>query len=144
MTIDLDIEDIIITKLLARELNSRASNTPPIRMRTGQSGQDYIKELLSSAHPARIRQVLRMKLATFNAWRDWLLMNTNLSGQSIWVNCNRGGHAGHTPISIDEKLVIFLHIVTLASGHRATAERFSHSQDTISRLVYKSVSKRDF
>jgi len=40
---------------------------------------DYlVQELLTSAHPRRCFEVLRMSIDTFYALRDWLLANTEL------------------------------------------------------------------
>jgi hypothetical protein len=63
---------------------------------TALPGNTYVKELLNSNHPKRIQAVLRMQLNTFCALRDWLLANTNLKDSKT--------------ITVEEKLVIFLHI----------------------------------
>ena len=47
-----DIDELLLFLL--------ASENLPEPMRTGQSGQEYITELLSSAHPDRVFQVLCM------------------------------------------------------------------------------------
>ena len=39
-------------------------------MRTGQSGHEYVQELLGSTYPERVFQVLRIQLATFYSLRD--------------------------------------------------------------------------
>ena len=79
MDID-DIEDLLLLLL--------ASQSPQVgqRVRTGQSGHDYVKELLESGHPERVFQMLRMRLATFYRLRDWLLENTDLRGDDITQN----------------------------------------------------------
>jgi hypothetical protein len=61
---DLDTSDNILLLLAYRRHQEQQERR---RMRTGQSGQEYIKELLDSAHPERVYHVLRMQLATFYA-----------------------------------------------------------------------------
>jgi hypothetical protein len=60
-----------------------------------------MNELLDSAHLERVRQVLRMELATFYTLRDWLLANTNM-GDNIRHNRRIRGHGRQ--VSIEEKL----------------------------------------
>ena len=105
----------------------------PQRMRTGLSGHEYVVELLACGHSRRIHSVLRMELATFNQLKEELILNTDLSGADICDNVKRGGVGGYMPVSVDEKLVIFLHITTLAASLQSTAERFSHSKSMISK-----------
>jgi hypothetical protein len=100
------------------------------RVHTGQSGHDYIQELLDSAHPERISHVLRMQLDTFYALRDWLVANTALKGDSIVHNRRIRGRGRQ--VSIEEKLVIFLHIISRGASNRDAGERFSRSNNTIS------------
>jgi hypothetical protein len=123
----MDFEDIdeLILFYLAYEHSQGGQ-----RIRTGQSGHEYVKELLGSAHPERVFQVLRMQLATFNSLQDWLRKNTDLRGDSI--ACNRERGPGRQ-VSIEEKLVIFLCIVSRPCSNRDASERFSRSGDTISR-----------
>ncbi len=84
---------------------------------------DYlVQELLTSAHPRRCFEVLRMSIDTFYALRDWLLANTELrSSRKV------------EGVTIEEKLVIFLYIVTRDSTNRDCQERFAHSGETITR-----------
>jgi hypothetical protein len=117
------IEDIILQNLL-QDLRSRSKEKA--RMRTGISGHEYIHEMLSSGNAARIHQAMRMKPSTFIALRDWLLANTKLRSSE------RNGGGG---VTIEEKLGIFLYIVSRPASNRDAQERFSHSGDTISRLV---------
>jgi hypothetical protein len=100
------------------------------RMHTGQSGQDYIQELLDIAHPERILHVLRMQLDTFYALRDWLVENTDLKGVNITYNQRIRGQGKQ--VSIEEKLVIFIFIISKGASNRDTGERFSRSNNTIS------------
>jgi hypothetical protein len=71
-----EIEDIAILRL-TEQLEQ------PRRMRTDQSGQDYIQELLDSGHPERVYQVLRLQQATLYALRDWLRSNAELKDGQI-------------------------------------------------------------
>jgi hypothetical protein len=103
------------------------------RIRTGQPGQEYIKELLDSAHPERISHVLRMQLDTFYALRDWLVANTDLSGTSIIHNQRRRGSGSE--VSLEEKLVIFIYIISKGASNREASERFSRGQYTITQYL---------
>ena len=131
MATDLNIEDAIIAELLACEMNSKPQNTE--RIWTGQAGQQYIEDLLDIFRPAWIRKVLYMEIETFYILRDWLMMHTSLTGRLIQENRNRGERGGYMPISIEEKLMIFLYITTLAIGYTATADKFSRSIYSINR-----------
>ncbi len=77
---DLDQIDDILLLLAAREQQQKR------RVQTGQPGQEYIRELLDSGHPARIFHLLRMQLATFYTLRDWLAINTDLKGSNVRSN----------------------------------------------------------
>jgi hypothetical protein len=103
------------------------------RIRTGQPGQEYIKELLDSAYPERISYVLRMQLDTFYALRDWLVANTDLSGTSIMYNQRRRG--SRSEVSLEEKLVIFIYIISKGASNQEASERFSRGQYTITRYL---------
>jgi hypothetical protein len=83
------------------------------RTYTGQSGHDYIKELLESAHPERVHHVLRMQLDTFYTLRDWLVINTDLKGYNITQNQRIRGSGRQ--MSVEEKLEIFIYIARGAS-----------------------------
>jgi hypothetical protein len=85
---------------------------------TALPGNKYVEELLQSSHPARIKHVLRMELHTFYTLRDWLLANTHLKPSRT--------------MTVEEKLVVFLHLTTRPASNRDTQERFSHSGETIS------------
>ena len=80
------------------------------RMRTGQSGHEYIKELLDSAHPERIHYILRIQLAIFYTLRDWLYTNIDLKGDNIIHNQRIRGYGRQ--VSIKEKLAIFIYILS--------------------------------
>jgi hypothetical protein len=124
---DLDQIDDILLLLAAREQQQKR------RVQTGQSGQEYIQELLDSSHPVRVFHVLRMQLATFYTLRDWLVINADLKGSPITSNQRVRGDAKQ--VSIEEKLVIFLYITSKGASIRDAAERFSRANGTISRLV---------
>jgi hypothetical protein len=126
MDID-DIEELLLLLLVSRSPQGGQC------VRTGQSGHEYVKELLESAHPERVFQVLRMRLATFYSLRDWLLENTNLRGDNITRNQRIQGRGRQ--VSVEEKLIIFIYIISRVASNRDTSERFSRSGDTISRYV---------
>ena len=83
---DLDQIDDILLLLAAREQQQKR------RVQTGQTGQEYIQELLDSGHPVRVFHVLRMQLATFYTLCDWLAINTDLKGSPITSNQPIRGH----------------------------------------------------
>jgi hypothetical protein len=124
---DLDDLDNILLLVAHRRLQGVQ------RMRTGQSGHEYIKELLDSAHPERIHHILRMQLATFYALRDWLHTNTDLKGDNIIHNQRTRGYGRQ--VSIEEKLAIFIYISSRGASNRDASERFSRGGRTISRYV---------
>jgi stringent starvation protein B len=78
-----------------------------------------------------------MQLDTFYALRDWLVMNTDLKGDNIIYNRRIRGQGRQ--VSIEEKLVIFIYIISNGASNRNTSERFSQSNNTIS--WYISLSK---
>jgi hypothetical protein len=81
-----------------------------------------VNELLNSGHPARCHDVLRMSLETFLALRTWLSSHTSLRSSRK----SKG-------LSIEEKLVIFLHITARAASVRDTVERFNRGFGCVSR-----------
>jgi hypothetical protein len=110
---------IIITAVQASQ------NTQPIRpFSSNKNNNQYVNELLTTAHPQRCWDVLRMTIETFFTLRDWLLANTSLKSSRT--------KAG---VSIEEKIVIFLYIVAHGASAREACERFSYSIRTILRLV---------
>jgi hypothetical protein len=125
---DLDDLDDILLLVAYKRRKKRVQ-----RMRSGQPGQEYVKELLDSAHPERVHHVLRMQLATFYGLRDWLLANTNLKGDIIVRNQRIRGYGKQ--VSIEEKLAIFIHISSRGASNRDTSERFSRGGRTISRYA---------
>jgi hypothetical protein len=127
---DIDDFDDIFILLACRRRQERQERQ---RVYTGQSGQDYIEELLDSAHPERISHVLRMQLDTFYALQDWLVINTTLKGNSIVHNRRIRGQGRQ--VSIEEKLVIFIYIISKGASNRDASERFSRSSHTISRYI---------
>jgi hypothetical protein len=121
---DFDQIDDILFLLLAREQQQK------LPVQTGQSGQEYIKELLDSGHPVRILYMLCIQLATFYALRDWLAINTDLKGGNVISNQRIRGVGKE--VSIEEKLIIFIYITLKGTSIRDTIERFSRSKATIS------------
>ncbi|KAK9318936.1 hypothetical protein V1517DRAFT_334175 [Lipomyces orientalis] len=113
-----DFDDLLV--LLAYR-----SRQQPQHVRTGQS------KLLDSAHPERVHYVLRMQLGTFYALRDWLLANAELKGDDIIRNQRIRGYGRQ--ISVEEKLGIFIYIVSRGASNRDTAERFSRGIKAISQ-----------
>jgi hypothetical protein len=74
-----------------------------------------------------------MQLDTFYALRDWLLANTDLKGNNVTYNQRIRG--GEKEVSIEEKLMIFIYIISRAASNRDTCKRFLRSRRTISWYV---------
>jgi hypothetical protein len=74
-----------------------------------------------------------MRLATFYSLRDWLLEYTNLRGDNITQN-RRIRELGKQ-VLIEQKLIIFIYIISRVASYRDTTERFSRSSNTIS-IIY--------
>jgi hypothetical protein len=123
---DFDLEDEFFLLLAHGELQRQEHRQ---RIQTGQSGQEYIRELLDSAHAERVHHVLRMQLDTFYALRDWLVANTDLKGDYITRNLRIRGSGRQT--SIEEKLAIFIYITSRGASNRDASERFSKGRHTI-------------
>jgi hypothetical protein len=70
-----------------------------------------------------------MQLNTFYSLRDWLVINTDLKGCDITQNPRIRGSGRQT--SIEEKLAIFIYIVSRPASVRDTSERFSKGKQTI-------------
>ena len=124
--IDIPIENSVFCIVLAAiqkeaDLLVEAVQDKKRRWKNALPGGDYVNGLLNSDHPDRIQAVLRMQLDTFCALRDWLLGNTHLKTSRN--------------ITVEEKLMIFLHITTRPASNRDTQERFSRSGDTISQYL---------
>jgi hypothetical protein len=100
---------------LSRE-EPRPKRTSPLK------GGEYIRELLESAHPGRIQEVLRMRLKPFEAL------------------CNIMREEGHLHdtkhIDVEEQLAMFLHVVSKSAGFRDVEERFQHSGETVHRYFH--------
>ena len=75
--------------------------------------------------------MLRMQLDTFYALRDWLLANTDLKSDNVAYNQRIRGRGNE--VLIEEKLIIFIYIVSRAALNRDTCERFSRGGKTISQ-----------
>lgn len=117
-------EDILLPIVTAiGEEESQAKQS----CRTGLPGKLYIEQLLNCQHEVRIYEVFRMRLITFYALRDWCLEHTDLKS-SRKRKYIRG-------VTIEEKLAIFLYIVSKGASNRDAQEHFSHSGRTISRYI---------
>jgi hypothetical protein len=128
MDVDIDtlIEDTVfcivlttVQKEVDADADVEAIQGRKNRWDTALPGYEYVNKLLNSNHPDCIQSVLRMQLNTFYTLRDWLLANT-------YLKASKG-------ITVEEKLVIFLHITTRPASNRDTQERFSRSGATISQ-----------
>ena len=84
-----------------------------------RSGQTFVNNLLNCGNPNRIRTVLRMRLDTFLALRDWLVENTALQSSRY--------------VTVEEKLFIFIWIAKGKVSNRDTSEQFDRSGWTISQ-----------
>ena len=84
-----------------------------------RSGQTFVNDLLNCGNPNRIRTVLRMRLDTFLALRDWLVENTALQSSRY--------------VTVEEKLFIFIWIAKSKVSNRDTSEQFNRSGWTISQ-----------
>ena len=115
--LDLDLEEIVPLIAISAAQASMDTKTP---QRTGQSGSDYLEELLNST-PKRIYEVLRMQRETFYSLCRWLEDNTTL--RSTWRT------------SIEEQVAMFLWTMNFSASNRQVCERFQHSGETVSRLV---------
>lgn len=121
---DSDIEHEVIINVLLSKLEEEENEAllPLKRCRTSVSGSAYIEELFATAHTQRCFEVLRMSLDTFYALRDWFLQHTNLLSSTRTDGPK-----------IEEKIIIFLHIVARGASNRDTQERFARSGRTISK-----------
>jgi hypothetical protein len=91
----------------------------PCSNNRSRSGQTFVNDLLNCGNPNRIRTVLRMRLDTFLALRDWLVENTALQSSRY--------------VTVEEKLFIFIWIAKSNVSNRDTAEQFDRSGWTISQ-----------
>jgi hypothetical protein len=116
------VDDLIIQasiEAIRTVVESFPQQSEPVRStETMLSGHDYVQELLLWGSRTRILQVLRMELSTFWSLRDWLVAHTPLRNSRIQV---------------EEKLLIFLFIVTRPASNRDAQERFAVGPGTVSR-----------
>lgn len=82
-------------------------------------GAVYLRQLLQTGSPTRIKSFLRMKASSFARLEAWMSMNTSLSPSKN--------------IGMDEKLAMFLWTIGHDESNRSVMERFSHSGETVSR-----------
>jgi hypothetical protein len=119
-TIGEDREEEVIQEAILAVLACKERENQPYH--TGLRGRDYVRELLNCGNQRRCYDVLRMSLATFQALVHWLSANTELKSSRTQAGTQ-----------IEEKVVIFLHIVSRGASNRDTAERFSCSGRIISK-----------
>ena len=87
-------------------------------------GEEYIQELITTAHPSRCQEVFRMPLETFLALEKWLTANTSLK-------------ESRKHFSVRQKLAIFLFIIGEGASNRAVQEKFQYSGDTVSHIFHE-------
>jgi hypothetical protein len=117
-----ELEDDLIEIILIQErLKHYQSRLRSKKRKRAQaiSGHDYVHKLLESKNHEEIYQAFRMGYGTFMALRDWLLAHTDLKP-------TKG-------LTVEEKLAIFLYIVTGPASNKDAQEKFSHPGDTINR-----------
>lgn len=83
------------------------------------SGHELVVDILRG-HPNRCVDEFRMSVEVFNELRAELESNGTLR---------------NTHISAQEKLAIFLHMVSHSASNRALSEKFQHSGESISRHI---------
>src|SRR3979490_1326152 len=105
------IEEAILALLAYKEKEKESQ-----LFHTGLRGRDYVQELLNCGNQRRCFEVLRMSLSTFQALVNWLNLNTALKSSRTQAGA-----------LIEEKVMIFLYIISRGASNRDTAERFSHS-----------------
>ena len=108
------IQEAILAVLAYKERKSQPYHT-------GLRGRDYVQELLNCGNQRRCFEVFRMSLSTFQALVNWLNLNTELKSSRTQAGA-----------LIEEKVMIFLYIISRGASNRDTAERFSHSGRGIS------------
>jgi len=84
------------------------------------TGRDYVNEVMApNVNPVRFYEVFKMPKRVLNILIDSLIEQQLL---------------GNSPrVSIEEKIAIFMSIVTRPASNRLAQERFQHSGETISR-----------
>jgi hypothetical protein len=112
---DSDTQSTLPLLLLALIAQPQQPFTPSNRTWTGQG---YVDNVLNCGNPTRIHDILRMNLETFNSLRDWLACNTKLKSSQ--------------KVSVEEKLFIFITIVSTGLSNRRVQEQFNCSAETVS------------
>ena len=118
-TIGEDREEEVIQEAILAVLAYKERKSQPYH--TGLRGRDYVQELLNCGNQKRCFEVLRMSLSTFQALVNWLGINTELKSSRK-----------QTGPQIEEKVMIFLYIISRGASSRDTTERFSYSRRAIS------------
>ena len=90
-------------------------------------GGDRIHEMLYINHPDRVLHALRMTKPTFLKLKEFCEEHTAL----------RNGRLPGKGVSIEEKLAMFLYIVSNGVSNRATQEHFQRSGHTVSRCFHQ-------
>ena len=85
------------------------------------SGQQWVKELLEGS-PTRFLQQCRMTIPVFNK------LCSQCRNENLLKNTKN--------VTVEEQVIIFLHIVSQNQSNRAAQERFQHSGETIHRHLH--------
>jgi DDE superfamily endonuclease len=108
-----------VSTTLDKALPFLSRQEPRPKRTSSLGGAEYIRELLSTAHPDRIQDVLRMQLKPFQKLCD-IMREIELLQDT-------------RHIAVEEQLAMFLHVVGKGSGFRDCEERFQHSGETVYR-----------
>ncbi len=90
-------------------------------------GEEYIQELITTAHPRRCQEVFRMPLEKFLALEKRLTEHTSLK-------------ASRKHFSVRQKIDMFLYIVGEGAPNRAVQEKFQYSEGTFSHVFHEVLS----
>jgi len=112
---DIDFSEIISIIALGAVDEAKRSKKSKT---TGLPGAEYLRELLECENEKRIYEVLRMQKDTFN---------------QLCIRLRRAGLKDSRYILIDQQVAMFLWVLNYSASIQATAERFQHSSETISR-----------
>jgi hypothetical protein len=113
----MDIDDILLLTAAFRARRRRPTQ-PPVPF---AATRRPIKEWLSS--PTLLFNTTGLRLQTLQRLCVWLRQNTILDN-------------GKNQITLEEKVLIFLHICRKGAGYRETQITFNHSTETISRAFH--------
>jgi len=82
----------------------------------------WIRDMLQSDSTVRWNNCMRMQKSTFLALRDWCLEHTTLRPPAV---------LHHNAVSIEEKLAIFIYIVSIGASNRQPQEFFARGPRAI-------------